>query len=185
VERPSEGLVCARADCRKAHQPLALEAEAEAFADQKGWDAFAFDPIESRYLEAGHNFIQIRTPYSRTVLNEIREIPFARWEAERRLWIVPYRSFDELRRRWPAIGGAAERNEPEMRKARREALKGTEEEEASKARTRERRRKHILSRQITGPHSSVPLVHTPGWYFLLARTGNWRTQRPSVRFTCP
>jgi hypothetical protein len=78
-------------------------------------------------------------PYSRTVVNEIREIPYARWDADRRLWTVPYRSFDELRRRWPAIEAAAERSEPETRKARREAIRGTEEDEALKARTRERR----------------------------------------------
>ncbi|TCU12676.1 hypothetical protein EV132_115112 [Rhizobium sullae] len=29
-----------------------MEAEADAFADEKDRDAFAFDPIESRYLEA-------------------------------------------------------------------------------------------------------------------------------------
>jgi hypothetical protein len=118
-----------------------MEAEAEAFADEKGRDAFAFDPIESRYLEAGSSSFQIRTPYSRTIVNEIRDIPFARWDADQRLWTVPYRSFDGLRRRWPAIETAAERNEPDMRKARLEAIKGSEEDEASKARTRERRRK--------------------------------------------
>ncbi|MBY5760160.1 hypothetical protein HFO07_26480 [Rhizobium leguminosarum] len=117
-----------------------MEAEADAFADEKGRDAFAFDPIESRYLETTPSAFQIRTPYSRTVVNEIREIPSARWDADRRLWTVPYRSYDELRRRWPAIETAAERNEPEVRKARREAMKGTEEEEASKARLSERRR---------------------------------------------
>ncbi len=128
-----------------------MEAEAEAFADEKGRDAFAFDPIESHYLDAGPSSLQIRTPYSRTIVNEIRDIPFARWDADRRLWTVPYRSLDELRRRWPAIETAAERNEPEMRKARREAIKGTEEDEASKARTRERRRKRYPVPANDGP----------------------------------
>lgn len=118
-----------------------MEAEADAFADEKGRDAFAFEPIESHYLEAAPSGLQIRTPYSRTVVTEIREIPLARWDADRRLWTVPYRSLDELRQRWPAILEAAERNEPDVRKARREALKGTEEEETAKARTSERRRK--------------------------------------------
>ena len=118
-----------------------MEAEADRFADEKGRDAFAFEPIESRYLQTTPTAIQIRTPYSRTVVNEIREIPLARWDADRRLWTVPYRSLEELRRRWPAIETAAERNEPEARRARREAIKGTQEDEASKARMRERRRK--------------------------------------------
>lgn len=118
-----------------------MEAEADAFADEKGRDSFAFDPIASRYLEATPSGLHIRTPYSRTVVAEIREIPLARWDADRRLWTVPYRSLDDLRRRWPAIEEAAERNEPDVRKARREALKGTEEEETLKTRTTERRRK--------------------------------------------
>jgi hypothetical protein len=118
-----------------------MEAEADRFADEKGRDAFAFDPIESRYLEATPATLQIQTPYSRTVVNEIREIPHARWDADRRLWTVPYRSFDELRRRWPTIEAAAERSEPEARRAWREAIKGTQQDEASKARMRERRRK--------------------------------------------
>jgi hypothetical protein len=118
-----------------------MEAEADDFADEKGRDAFAFDPIESRYLEATPSEFQVQTPYSRTVINEIREIPFARWDADRRLWTVPYRSYDELRRRWSAIEAAAACNEPEVKKARREAMKGTEEEEASKATLSERRRK--------------------------------------------
>ncbi len=47
-----------------------MEAEADTFADEKGRDAFAFEPIESRYLEAAPATLQIRTPYSRTVIND-------------------------------------------------------------------------------------------------------------------
>ncbi len=118
-----------------------MEAEADRFADEKGRDAFAFDPIESRYLGVTPAVLQIETPYSRTAVNEIREIPYARWDADRRLWTVPYRSLDELRKRWPMIEAAAKRNEPEARRAQREAIKGTQQEAASKARMRERRRK--------------------------------------------
>ncbi len=107
----------------------AMEREADVFANEKGRDAFAFDPIESRYLEAAPATFQIRTPYSRTVIDEIREIPHARWGADCRLWTVPYRSFEELRQRWPAIEAAAQRSEPEARRARRAAIKGTEEGE--------------------------------------------------------
>ncbi len=117
-----------------------MEAEADRFADDKGRDAYAFEPIESRYLEAAPATLQIRTPYSRAVIDEIRGIPLARWDADRRLWTVPYRSFAELRQRWPVIEAAAKRSEPDARRARREAIKGTEEEELSKGRMRERRR---------------------------------------------
>lgn len=118
-----------------------IEAEADAFADDKGRDAFAFDPIESRYLEAGTAALLIRTPYSKTLVSEIREIRDARWDADRRLWAVPYRSYKDLRSRWSVIEAIAARSEPTARKERREAIRGTDEEEVVKARIRERRRK--------------------------------------------
>lgn len=129
-----------------------IEAEADAFADDKGRDAFAFDPIESRYLEAGTAALLIRTPYSKTLVSEIREIREARWDADRRLWSVPYRSYEYLRHRWPIIEGIAARSEPEARKERREAIRGTEEDEIAKARSRERRRK-----RYPVPSDQIPL----------------------------
>lgn len=127
-----------------------IEAEADAFADDKGRDAFAFDPIESRYLEAGTAALLIRTPYSKTLVSEIREIRDARWDSDRRLWSVPYRSYEYLRHRWPIIEDIAAKSEPEARKERREAIRGTEEDEIAKARSRERRRKRypVPSNQI-------------------------------------
>lgn len=118
-----------------------IEADADAFADDKGRDAFAFDPIKSRYLEAGTAALLIRTPYFKALVSEIREIRDARWDADRRLWTVPYRSYEDLRSRWPVIEAMAARSEPEARKERRDAIRGTEEEEVAKARSRERRRK--------------------------------------------
>jgi hypothetical protein len=117
-----------------------LEAEADAHGDEKGRDAFDFDPITSLYLEVGTAGFRIRTPYSRTVVDELRQVPFASWDSDLRIWHVPYRSFDELRRHWPAIEAAAGRNEPAARKARREAAKGSREEIVAKARATERRR---------------------------------------------
>ena len=117
-----------------------LEAEADAHGDEKGRDAYDFDPITSLYLEVGTAGFRIRTPYSRTVVDELRQVPFASWDSDLRIWHVPYRSFDELRRHWPAIEAAAGRNEPAARKARREAAKGSREEIVAKARATERRR---------------------------------------------
>ncbi|MBZ9792604.1 hypothetical protein K9B32_21225 [Rhizobium sp. 3T7] len=148
-----------------------LEAGADRFADEKGRDAFTFEPIKSRYLEAAPAFLQIRTPYSPSVVNEIREIPYARWDADRRLWTVPYRSLDELRQRWPAIEAAAERNEPEARRARREAIKGTEEDEASKARTRERRRKRYPVPAEDGPPFERAIGTHVGVVFFIGTDG--------------
>jgi hypothetical protein len=86
-------------------------------ADAKGRDDFEFDPLASDYLEAGDDLV-VRTPWSRTVVAEMRAIAWARWDPLERVWRVPYRSVAELRRRWPAIEAAARRNEPEARLAR-------------------------------------------------------------------
>jgi hypothetical protein len=118
-----------------------LEAEADAHADAKGRDAFDFDPIESPYLELGKVGFRIRTPYSRTVVDELREIRFARWDGDLKIWHIPFRSFDDLRSRWAAIEAAARRNEPEERKRRADARKGTDEETNSKLRSAERKRR--------------------------------------------
>lgn len=97
---------------------MAEELEAiDRHADAKGRDDFEFDPLASSYLEAGDDLV-VRTPWSRTVVAEMRAIPWARWDPMARVWRIPYRSVAELRRRWPAIEAAAQRNEPEARLAR-------------------------------------------------------------------
>src|ERR1700679_300987 len=48
-----------------------------AYADARGHDAFAFEPIESSYLQAGED-MRIVTPYSRTIVAELRDVPWAR-----------------------------------------------------------------------------------------------------------
>jgi hypothetical protein len=50
-----------------------------AYADSRGHDAFAFEPITSPYLDMADGFV-IRTPYSRTAIAELRAVPWARWE---------------------------------------------------------------------------------------------------------
>jgi hypothetical protein len=97
--------------------------------------------LKSTYLELGKAGFRIRTPYSRTVVDELREIPFSRWDGDLKIWHVPFRSYDELRRRWQAIEDAARRNEPDERRRRAEERKGTEEEAKSKLRSAERKRR--------------------------------------------
>ena len=112
-------------------------------ADAKGRDAFAFAPFESRYLEIGED-LGVRTPYSRTVVEIMRAIPWARWDPEGRLWRVPFRSCEELRRRWPEIEEAARRNEPEARRQRereREERQDAAAVQLRKALEAERRRR--------------------------------------------
>ena len=126
---------------RRLMQWRALEAaKADVHADAKGRDAYSFEPIDSPYLEAGLDLV-ISTPYSRTVVEELRQVPFARWDAADRVWRIPYRSYDELRRRWPTIETAARRNEPEERRRRLDAAKGTDEFSAARQRAAERRKR--------------------------------------------
>ncbi|MDQ0390317.1 hypothetical protein J3R73_000109 [Labrys monachus] len=110
-----------------------------AHADEKGRDAFAFEPIDSPYLEAAED-LRIRTPYSKTVVEELRAVPWAWWDPDLKAWRVPFRAWEDLRRRWPSIEAAARRNEPEERRKRQEARRGTPESEDAAARAGERRR---------------------------------------------
>jgi hypothetical protein len=76
------------------------------YADERGRDGFAFQPIESRYLEVADD-LRIRTPYSRAVVDELRLVPWAWWDGDLEAWRVPFRSWEDLRRRWPTIEAAA------------------------------------------------------------------------------
>lgn len=136
-----------------------LERELSAvssYDDERGRDAFAFEPIESRYLKAGED-LEIRTPYARSVLALLREIPWARWEPAGKCWHVPYRSVDALKRHWPAIEAAARRAEPEERRKRREALKGSaaEAEHAAQASEKRRRRYPVPPEPLPPPDRVV------------------------------
>ncbi len=66
-----------------------------AYADERGRDAFAFQPIESRYLEVTDD-LRIRTPYSKTVVAEMRSVPWAWWDGDLKAWRVPFRSWEQL-----------------------------------------------------------------------------------------
>lgn len=141
-----------------------------AHADERGRDAFSFDPIESRYLTATTD-LQIRTPFSRTIIDELRAVPWAWWDGDQRLWRVPFRSLDELRRRWPAIEAAARRNEPDQRRMRREALRGTAQLDNARTVAGERRRRrypvpadHLppLTRPLLTKHGAMVFTDVTG-----------------------
>ncbi|WP_254019658.1 hypothetical protein [Mesorhizobium escarrei] len=115
--------------------------QADIYADRKGRDAYAFDPIVSKYLRLREDRMEVVTPYSRTIIERMREVPFASWDVDRRVWTVPYRSYEQLRRLWSQIEEAAKRNEPEERKKRRIENRGSDKERAARARAAERRRR--------------------------------------------
>jgi hypothetical protein len=111
-----------------------------AYADQRGRDAFAFEPIASPYLEVADGFV-VRTPFSRAVIAELREVPWSHWDPTRKAWRVPFRAVEDLRRRWPAIEAAARRAEPEARREREESRRTSPEQADRRAATVERRRR--------------------------------------------
>jgi hypothetical protein len=113
------------------------------FDEEKGRDAYEFEPIFSPYLEVFDRGFRIRTPYSRTVVDELRQVPFARWNGDEKAWEVPFASYDDLQHRWRTIEEAAKRNEPKERQKRAEARKGTEEEARALRRAAERKRRRL------------------------------------------
>ena len=130
-----------------------------AHADQRGRDAFAFEPIASPNLEVADGFV-VRTPYSRTVIAELRAVPWARWDPASKAWRVPFRSSEELRGRWPAIEGAARLAEPEARRRREEGRQASPEHGDGRAEAAERRRKrHPVPEDALPPLDRVLMTH--------------------------
>ena len=152
-----------------------------AHADQRGRDAFAFEPIASRYLEVADDLV-VRTPYSRTVITELRAVPWARWDPALKAWRVPFRSFGELRRRWPAIEGAARRAEPEERRRREESRKASLEHGDRRAEAAERRRKRYpVPEDALPPLDRVLMTHA-GCVVFEAVTGELVEPMIAARF---
>jgi len=130
-----------------------------AYADERGRDSFAFQPIESRYLEVADD-LQIRTPYSKTVVDQLRAVPWAWWDGELKAWRVPFRSWEDLQKRWHEIEAAAQRNEPAERQKRRQARKGTPEQQETVARATERRqRRYPVPDDALPPLDRVVMIH--------------------------
>lgn len=145
---------------RRAERWLDRELPTAFFlADERGRDSFSFEPIVSPYLETADEIV-VRTPYSRTVIEELRTIPWASWNGEGKAWHVPFRSIDELRRTWPAIEAAAQHSEPEARRQRREAAKAAPEYKDAKATaTERRRRRYPVSASQLPPPDRVLMSH--------------------------
>lgn len=132
-------------------------ADDDPFADERGRDAFAFDPISSPYLTTADD-IRVHTPFSHRIVRELRQVPWARWDDELRLWRVPFRSFEEFKRRWPTIEAEARRNEPEERKSRRLALRGSPEEQEKRKRRAERQRRRFPVPRVFPPELGRPIA---------------------------
>jgi hypothetical protein len=136
------------------------ESRRSPFEEEKGRDAYEFEPILSPYLQVYDRGFRVRTPYSRTVVDELRQIPFARWNGYDKVWEVPFSSYDELQHRWETIEEAAKRSEPEARRKRAEARKGTDEEARARRRANERRKRRFPVSSDDLPPLGRPLATT-------------------------
>ena len=152
-----------------------------AYADERGRDAFTFEPIASAYLEVADGFV-IRTPYSRTAIAELRALPWARWDPALKAWRVPFRSFGELQKRWPAIEAAARRAEPEERRKREESRKAAPEHADRRAEAAERRRnRYPVPEDALPPLGRVVMTHA-GCVMFEAVTGELVEPTIATRF---
>jgi hypothetical protein len=132
------------------------ESRLDPYANEKGRDAYAFEPILSPYLRVDKGGFRIKTPYSRKLVEEIRQVPYARWDGDHKVWRVPFASYDDLVDHWQAIEAEAQRCEPDERRKRAEARKGTDEEKKSRRRAAKRKR-----RRIPLPAEDLPPLDRP------------------------
>jgi hypothetical protein len=132
------------------------ESRLDPYANAKGRDAYAFEPILSPYLSVDKDGFRIRTPYSRKLVEEIRLVPFARWDGAEKVWHVPFASYDDLVDHWKTIEAEAQYCEPEERQKRAEARKGTDEDRKSRRHAAERKR-----RRIPLPAEDLPPLDRP------------------------
>lgn len=152
-----------------------------AYADERGRDAFAFEPVTSPYLEAAEDLV-VRTPYSRDVVSELRQVPWARWDPASKAWHVPFRSFEELRRRWPGIEEAARRAEPEERRKRDASRRASPDLADRLAEAAERRRnRYPVPEDALPPLGQVLMTHA-GCLVLQAVSGEVVDATVATRF---
>lgn len=152
-----------------------------AHADERGRDAFSFEPLASPYLEASDDLV-VRTSYSRDVVAELRQVPWARWDPVAKAWRVPFRSFEELRLRWPAIEEAARRAEPEERRKRAKIRRAAPEHADRLAEVAERRRNRYPVRVDALPPLGHVLMTHAGCVVLEAVTGEVVENPVAARF---
>ncbi|SDA24117.1 hypothetical protein SAMN02799622_03328 [Methylobacterium sp. UNC378MF] len=152
-----------------------------AHADERGRDVFAFDPITSPYLDAADDLV-VRTPYSRAVVAELRQVPWARWNPASKAWRVPFRSFEELRRRWQGIEAEARRAEPEARRERERSRRASQEHGERLAEAAERRRnRYPVPEDALPPLGCVVMTHA-GCAMFEAVTGEVVEASVATRF---
>jgi hypothetical protein len=152
-----------------------------AHADQRGRDAFAFEPFASAYLEVADGFV-VRTPYSRAVIAELRAVPWARWDPALKAWRVPFRAVEELRRHWPAIEAAAREAEPEARRRREEERRASPAHAERQAEAAERRRRRYPVPEDAPPPPGRVLMTHAGPAVFEAPTGEVADPAVAARF---
>lgn len=181
-----------RQDGSQAHRWLALEADRRArYDEERGRDTFEFEPILSPYLQVLDSGFRIRTPYSRTVGDELRQVPFAPWNGDDKVWEIPFASYDSStngrRSRKPRSGQSRKNAGSVPRPA------GREEEAKAKRRTTERKKRGLpvssddlpaLGRPVAtaayGIVSSSPMCRARSWI----RSRSRNITRPRLKSMC-
>jgi hypothetical protein len=146
----------------------------DAHADAKGRDAYAFEPLASRFLEVGDDLV-VRTPYSRAVIDRLRALPAARWDPAIRAWRLPFRGYEALREAWPEIEAEAEAAETLANRERT-----PEEREAARRLASDRRRRRQLVALDDPPPLGEP-VATPDFGVVVFEGVDLEPYEPDAR----
>lgn len=126
--------------------------------------------------------LRIRTQYSPGVVAELRTVPWAWWDPELKAWRVPFRSWEELRRRWPAIETAAQQAEPAERQARSRARAATPPDPMALEQARERRRRRLPVSPNDPPPLGRVLMTNRGAVILTEIAGEVADEADVARF---
>jgi hypothetical protein len=127
--------------------------------------------------------LRIRTPYSRAVVQEMRAVPWAWWDGDLKAWQVPFRSWEELLKRWPTIEAAAQRHASGERKKRQQARIGSPEHREAVARAAERRRRRYPVPDDPLPPLDRVVMTTAGAVIFTEVTGELADSDTAARFT--
>ena len=108
--------------------------------------------------------------------------PWARWDPASGAWRVPFRSFEDPRRRWPAIEAAARRAEPEERRRRQESRRASPGDADRRAEAAERRRRRYPVPEDALPPLGRVLMSHAGPVVFEAVTGELVAPATAARF---
>jgi hypothetical protein len=112
----------------------------------------------------------------------MRAVPWAWWDGDLKAWQVPFRSWEELLKRWPTIEAAAQRHASGERKKRQQARIGSPEHREAVARAAERRRRRYPVPDDPLPPLDRVVMTTAGAVIFTEVTGELADSDTAARF---